>query len=214
MLVSEGGLSDVRCAQVDPFPTTPESEPNSTRKSAQSITLPATVTGVVEETDEDWFRVELKAGQRLSAEVVALPLGRYLFDALVELFDVDGQRLAISDDSHLLRQDPVISFVAPQDGEYFLRIREAAFGGDLDSRYRIHLGHYPRPTVAYPAGVQVDEPTKVRLLGDATGPMEARSNCTHWLAQRVDTISARRGLTVLCEVTIEWFSERHGSRAQ
>ena len=172
VLTGPQGVAEVRTIQISPFDLLAEQEPNSLRSEAQPITLPQTITGIVEETDEDWFRVALKKGDRISVEAVALPLGRYLFDALVEVFDTDGNRLAISDDTALRAQDPTISLLAPHDGEYFIRIREAAFGGDLDSRYRLHVGDFPRPSVAFPAGVPIQVETQVKLLGDAMGPIE------------------------------------------
>ena len=169
VLLTNTSRSEVRTLHIGPFDIRAEKEPNSSLQSAQTISLPVTVTGVVEERDQDWYRVHLASGEPLSAEVVAMPLSRYLFDAALELVDADGNLLLRADDGPLLRQDPVLTFVAPRDGDYFLKIQEAAFGGDLDSRYRIHLGNFPRPTIAYPPGVTAGTPTKVRLLGDATG---------------------------------------------
>ncbi len=174
VLTGPRGAAEVRTLQVDPFPIVPEQEPNSEQDSAQAVSLPASITGIVEEGDEDTFRVTLKKGQRLSAEVVALPLGRYLFDALLEILDDRGNVLAKVDDSPLLKQDPIVSILAPCDGDFFVRIREAAFGGDLDSRYRIHLGDFARPTIAYPAGVLLNGPNELALLGDAKGPIAKR----------------------------------------
>ena len=179
VLSSPRATSEVRTFHIGPFAVAQEQEPNSSLESAQPIAIPATVTGIVEETDEDWFQVELRAGQRLSAEVVAMPLSRYLFDSLLELFDASGQLLQKSDDHPLLRQDPVLNFVADEDGHYFIRIREAAFGGDLDSRYRIHIGDFPRPTVAYPAGMPSNQETSVQLLGDAMGASETQIQLDH-----------------------------------
>ena len=106
VLTGPRGAAEVRTLQVDPFPIVQEKEPNTSRDAAQPVAFPATITGIVEEGDEDWFRVSLKKGQRLSAEVVALPLGRYIFDALLEIVDDQGEVLTKVDDSPLLKQDP------------------------------------------------------------------------------------------------------------
>lgn len=172
VLTSRSGTSEVRTLQIGPFPVITEAEPNDAIESAQLLDIPVTVSGTVEEGDQDWYRVELKEGARLSAEVVALPLSRYLFDAMIEVFDSQGKPLKKADDSPLLKQDPTVSFVAPADGLYSLRVREAAFGGDLDSHYRVHVGSFPRPTVAYPAGVPVRTEAVLTLLGDPAGPIE------------------------------------------
>lgn len=164
--------SRVRTLRVSPYPVVEEAEPNSRRQSAQKLETPCTVTGIVEETDEDWYEISCQAGERLSVEVVAMPLERYLFDAMIEVFGPDGKQIAASDDSPLLKQDPLICLSAPTTGVYSIRIREAAFGGDLDSRYRLHVGNFQRPTVAYPAGARIGQPETVTLLGDAMGAIE------------------------------------------
>ena len=172
VLVSGSGVSRLASFQVDPFEVQTEIEPNDNPARAIKLELPITVTGVIEEGDEDCFTVELKKGQRLSAEVTALPLSRFLFDAAIEVLDPNGNRIASADDNPLTAQDPLLTLIAPDAGRYVLRVREAAYGGDLDARYRLHLSDEPRPTVAFPAEKIIDQESATTLLGDAGGPLE------------------------------------------
>ena len=62
--------------------------------------------------------------------------------------------------------------IIPEDGEYTILVRETSYRGADNCRYRLHVGNFPRPTVAYPAGGKRGEQLKVQFLGDATGPIE------------------------------------------
>lgn len=172
-LTGPTGVSDLRTVQIGPYPHTVEAEPNNRVEAAQPLDLGITVHGLIEQGDIDLYRVPLRKGQRLSAEVVGLRLGGFLFDPWLAVRDADGNLLAESDDTALLHQDPLLSILAPADGDYFVQIREAAFGGDLDSAYQLHIGEHPRPVVAYPPGGMPGEEITVQLNGDAAGPTVA-----------------------------------------
>ena len=45
---------------------------------------------------------------------------------------------------------PVVSIVAPEDGTYFVLAREAAYAGNANCLYRLHVGNFPRPTATVP----------------------------------------------------------------
>lgn len=70
-----------------------EREGNDTLARAQLLTAPVTVNGRVQGSpgpDVDWFRVEMKRGQTLVAEVEAQRLGSAL-DSVIDVFDAKGQ---------------------------------------------------------------------------------------------------------------------------
>ncbi|MCR9199997.1 MAG: PPC domain-containing protein [Planctomycetaceae bacterium] len=170
-LQTPAGVSDLCTIHVSPYRQRSESEPNNTPAAATPIDPGVTIHGLIEEGDVDLYRVTLKQGDRLSAEVVGIRNTRYVFDARIAVLDADGNELTANDDSVLLRQDPMLSFLAPKDGDYLLAIREAAFGGDLDSIYQLHIGSHPRPVVCYPAGGMPGAEETISLIGDAAGPI-------------------------------------------
>src|SRR5207244_1252206 len=59
--------------------------------------------------------------------------------------------------------------IAPKDGPFILEVRESSFGGSGDSYYRLHVGHFPRPTVCFPLGGKTGETLNVQFLGDPSG---------------------------------------------
>lgn len=178
-VVTADGLSEYVRFFVGPFPTVEENEivptkRNDKREAALSVPANSTVFGKLNDpTDVDLYRVEVKAGQRVSAEVEAARLGveRGIPDLHLAIYDADGKKLAAADDSALFVQDPVLSIVAPGDGAYFVEVRHSMYNAAGDA-YRLHLGTFARPTAAYPAGGPAGSELKVRLLGDPKGVTE------------------------------------------
>jgi hypothetical protein len=168
-LRTAGGLSELRTIFVGAFPVVAEKEPNNVPAQAQHIPLNTTVAGVITSEDVDCFAVELKAGERLSAEVEGMRLGRGLFDPRLAVLGPNGTVLADVDDTWLAMQDPFVSLVAPQDGQYLLQLREATYGGNGDCHYRLHVGGFPRPTSVYPLGGQAGDILELTFFSEATG---------------------------------------------
>jgi hypothetical protein len=176
-LVTAGGLTEYQRFFVGPFPTVEENETptkrNNTRETATAVPLNCTVFGRLNDpTDVDVYRVEVKKGQRVSAEVEATRLGseRGVPDPHLAIYDADGKQLAAADDSALFVQDPVLSVVAPRDGAYYVEIRHSTYNGS--DTYRLHVGTFARPTGIYPAGGPAGTDVKVRILGDPKGGWE------------------------------------------
>jgi hypothetical protein len=171
-LRGSGGLSEVRSFWVGQFPSVAEVEPNSTFDTAQRVELNTTVYGVAGNEDEDYYVVSLKKGQRLSAEVEAMRLGRVFFDAYVAILDPKKFELSSCDDTPLLRNDPYATMIAPEDGDYRVVVREAAYEGNDNCQYRLHLGTYPRPAAVYPSGGKPGETIEFTFLRDPAGPFK------------------------------------------
>ncbi|MBI5757770.1 MAG: PPC domain-containing protein [Planctomycetales bacterium] len=179
-LRTSNGISDYQRFSVGPFPTVEEAEMsqnrnqirNDTRETAQSVPVNSTVLGRMNDpTDLDLYRIEVKAGQRVSAEIEAARLGvdRGLPDLHVTILDADGKRLLEADDSALFVQDPIASLVADRDGIYFVQVRHSIYNA-ANETYRLHVGTFSRPTGLYPAGGQAGTDLTVKVLGDPQGP--------------------------------------------
>ena len=163
------GLSNLMTFTVGPLPEVKEVEPNSEFQQPQAVPLNVTVTGVVLNEDVDHYVVEAKKGDRISAELEGLRLGRAFFDPYLAILNSDRFELARSDDAALLNQDCLCSVVAPADGKYIVQVRESSYGGDGNSIYRLHIGTFPRPTAVYPAGGKPGESLTVKWIGDPAG---------------------------------------------
>lgn len=158
------GISHARQFFVGIFPNVDEKEPNSDFEAPQAIQMNQTIEGVVQNEDVDYYRVSMKKGQRLSVEVDGLRLGYTVFDPFLAIIDKDRFEKVISDDTILHRQDGYCSYVAEEDGDYTVMIRESSYRGGGNSYYRLHVGSFRRPDVVYPAGGKIGSKTKVRFI--------------------------------------------------
>lgn len=168
-LRTASGISELRTFFVGPYPVVAEIEPNNTPAKAQKISLNTTIAGVITSEDVDCFAVTVKKGERLSAEVEGMRLGRGMFDPRLALLDTNGTVLADVADTWLGMQDPFISLVTPHDGVYLIQLREAIYGGNNDCHYRLHVGNFPRPTSVYPLGGKAGEKLALMFYSQATG---------------------------------------------
>ena len=163
------GLSELRTFQVTAYPVVEEKEPNNDQEHAQPIQLNTTVAGTIQNEDLDYFVVELKKGQRITAEVQGIRLGDAMVDPYVAILDEKKFSLAEADDTALGRQDPIASAIAPADGKYYVMVRDSSYGGGGNYYYLLSVGTFPRPTSVYPLGGKAGEDLAVRFIGDVNG---------------------------------------------
>jgi len=108
---------------------------------------------------------EVIMGQVLSAEIEAIRLSNTLFDPYIAILDAKRFELDAADDTPLLLQDCFASIVAPADGDYWIEVRDSSYGGGGNSRYRLHVGQFPRPSAIFPAGGQAGTKTAIHFIG-------------------------------------------------
>jgi hypothetical protein len=168
------GLTEMRTFWVGALPVVEEKEPNNDFAAPQKIDMNVTVHGTITAEDVDYYAVELKKGQRLSAEIEGMRLAGTLFDPYLAILNSKRFELTSCDDAPLLGQDPCVSIVAPEDGTYIIQVRESAYGGNGACQYRLHVGSFPRPTAVIPAGGKAGEEIEVTFLGDPSGPFKQK----------------------------------------
>lgn len=127
-------------AVVDPGPfAIEEAAPNDTPATAQQVTLPVGIQGIVAAaSDVDHFAFDAKKGQVFSFEVVARRAGSPL-DGHLRLLDAAGKPLQSNDDLREGKRtfpDPRIeSWTVPADGRYVLELRDLNLRGGDDFVY-------------------------------------------------------------------------------
>jgi hypothetical protein len=168
-LRAASGLSDMRTLRVGALPVVAEAEPNSEFSTPQAVPFNVTVEGSVANEDVDYYVVEAKQGDRITAEVEAIRLGDSLFDVYVAILNEARFELSTSDDAALVYQDGIASVIAPADGKYFVQIRESSFGAG--NYYRCHIGSYPRPFAVVPAGGRPGSTVQLKFFGDVAGAL-------------------------------------------
>lgn len=175
-IVTHSGVSNVRLVGVGTMPITKENEPNNDFSAPQPIGFNTTVEGVVDREDLDHYQVELKAGQRINVEIEGVRLSytlrnQNILDPYIAILNEGRFEVSSSDDSSLLAQDGLCTFVAPEDGKYTVLVRDSSFGGNRVCGYRLHIGDFPRPIAVIPGGGKTGETLKanlVSLAGDIT----------------------------------------------
>ncbi len=169
------GLSDLQNLHVGALPVVEEKEPNTDFDTPQVIEKNVTVQGRIDREDVDYFVVEAKAGERISAEIFGTRLGYSsggnYFDPFISILDEKRFELAISDDDPLVWNDGVVSVIAPADGKYIVSVRDSSYYGDGRSYYLAHIGTFPRPKAVLPTGGKPGEKLTVTYLGDVSGPI-------------------------------------------
>ncbi|HEX4083584.1 MAG TPA: PPC domain-containing protein [Chthoniobacteraceae bacterium] len=168
-----GGISDLMPLYVSPYPNVQSSGTCHDIAHAQPVAVNSTVNGIIHDEQIDYYAIQAKKGDRISAEVEGMRLGRDMFDPWTGIFDAQKRQIAADDDNTLYIQDPVVSTVAPADGPYYVAVRESTWGGSARSVYRLHIGNFPQPTAVYPGGGPAGQSLPVTFLGDAKGPISA-----------------------------------------
>ncbi len=195
--ITNSGVGDVRLFYVTPYPVVKEeTEDAKDPYKVQPATLGTTYYGTAPGEDQDHFEVELKKGQRLSAEVVGVRIStQSFFDGHLKITDAAGKELAEMDDGAFTRQDPALSIIAPADGKYRVILRDSTNNGTGACNYLLHIGSHPRPTVVYPLGGMVGETVKFQMLGDAGGAFEQTVKLPDQPQEKFEIIAQKDGLS-------------------
>ena len=170
-LRTKTGLSYARSFWVGVWPGSEEVEPNNTFGEAGTITSGSTVAGIAKNEDVDYFKIEGKKGERLSLELEGIRLGSSFWDPYIAILDSRKFELITCDDSALLVQDPHASIILPEDGTFYVEVRDSSYAGNDAAHYRLHLGAFPRPTGIFPPGGKPGTTTEVTFVGDLSGPI-------------------------------------------
>src|SRR6266542_4277593 len=157
------GVSEPVALNVDFLSQIMQAAPNQDTNHAQLIELPAAVNGVIRESAKsDFYRFKGQKNQHLIFDVYAFRFGSPL-DSSLALLDAAGKELARSEDVNGL--DSLIDFTVPEDGEYFLQLRDFRYQGGKDFKYRIVAGELPCLDGIFPLGGQRGKSLEVSLRG-------------------------------------------------
>ena len=147
---------------VGDLPEFRETEPNSLPNRAERVELPVTINGqIAGESDLDYFRFEVKAGDLVSIDVTATRLGSAL-DPIVQVFGPGGDRILVNESR--IGSDPVIAFQPESTGEYQLLISNVTYRGGPSYVYRMTISTTPIAQFAFPAGGQAGTTFEIAFL--------------------------------------------------
>ena len=140
-----------------------EAEPNDTVRHRPAGSLDVVVNGRIEKPgDVDCYKFQAKAGQRVVLECWAERIDSRL-RAVLEVHDADGKRLAVN--RGYAGIDPLVDFLVPADGTYFVKVFDLSYLGGTAHFYRLDIDTKPRVEFALPCVVTRGKSTKVKLFG-------------------------------------------------
>lgn len=141
-----------------------QAEPNDTLKTAQAISLPATLIGAIDKPgDADLYRFEAKAGEEIVFDVLAQPL-RSRLQPVLSLLDAQEKTLAESA-IRSGRADTYLGHRFTASGTYYLRVKDFQNQSGGDVSYRINAGNLPFATRVFPLGIAKGEASEVQVEG-------------------------------------------------
>ncbi len=157
---------------VDTLPEQGFKDGSNRREKAQKLKLPVVVNGrIAHPGEQDFFRIDARAGEEITAEVFARRLDSPL-DSMLRLTDAAGKQLAFNDDFEdkgqglLTHQaDSRICFKFPEKGAYYLQLGDTERKGGPQYTYRLRIAH-PEPDFDLRVA-----PASLNLRGGATVPV-------------------------------------------
>ena len=149
-LATTNGVSNLLLLMVDELPTiVADVKSLGTRETAQELQPPVAVEGACKAGRVELFKFTAKAGQSVSAEVVAARLGSKL-DPQLRLLDATGRELAFADDTPGLGADCRLLHRFTADTTCFIEVRDVSWQGGADYRFRLRVGDFPLVATPYP----------------------------------------------------------------
>ena len=127
-------------------------------RSIPEIPIPSAVNGQIMPGETDQFKFKAVKGEEITFKLYGRFFNPFIgdgvpghFQAVLEVFDAQNKSLAYADD-YYFDPDPVLTFKAPADGVYTLKIRDALYRGREDFVYRVDAfkGSYKAPVVPAP----------------------------------------------------------------
>jgi hypothetical protein len=129
------------------------------------VTLPITINGrIFPRENIDIWSFRARKGQTVRCEVHATRLGSPL-DARLEVRDPQSRRFAEADAP--AGGDPVVTFIAPEDGDYQVRIQDSQARGGQAYVYRLTLTSEPFIDRVYPLGGRRGSTVDFEVFGQA-----------------------------------------------
>ncbi len=170
-LVGRFGVSNPRLFQVSHGLTdVEEKESNNEAAEAQAVAVNSAINGMSDQNGEDWYRFAAKRGQRVIVDCLATRLDSTL-DGTLTLSNSAGKLLASNSD--YFGADPFLDFVAPEDGDYFVKFHDLTFNGGAP--YRLVISDRPHVENVFPRAITSGQSTTLTVLGRNLGSGSKKS---------------------------------------
>jgi hypothetical protein len=193
-LATTRGMSNYRIFCIDDLPQLMAATTNRSLSTAQTVPIPCVIVGRADAEVTDYFKFSVRAGQRVSFEVLGRRLGS-AFDPQISLHDIHtGRELpdAYSNDAPGLQTDARLTYTFKEAGEYVLSIRDVMYRGGPDFWYRLRIGDFPCASAPIPLAIKRGSKGVVQFAGpnvdgvapaEVSAPSDPTAN-TLWIAPK------------------------------
>lgn len=166
-VLTDQGVSTAWSFEVSGLPEVAASDTNDTPEKAQKITLPVVVNGAITTSAEkDYFSFDAKKNQRLIFSLKGFRLNEQsqaFFNPVLYLYDSKGKE--IGKNLGRFGLDPQLEWTAPEDGTYYLLLRDLLWRGSPSSVYRLSMGEGLTEGALSPSTARPGAQVSVRLTG-------------------------------------------------
>lgn len=164
-LVGRFGVSNPRLLAISHGLTdVAEVEPNNEPEKSQLVAVNSAINGSSDQNGEDWFRFEAKRGQRVTVDCLGTRLDSTV-DGTLTLTNKAGKQLASNSD--YFGADPFLDFVAPEDGEFFVKFHDLTYNGGAP--YRLIISDRPHVENVFPRAITAGQSATLTVLGRNLG---------------------------------------------
>ena len=163
------GISNTRILCIDDLPEVLKVDSNKNKMTPQVVTLPCVVSGKIDAESNDYYKINVKAGQEVSFEVLGRRLGGTI-DPQINLIDSKTMRelpKSHSNDSPGAQTDPRLRYVFQKEGDYLVEVRDVSYRGGEDYHYRLRMGDFPLATSPIPMAMKRGTKGSVNFAGPA-----------------------------------------------
>jgi hypothetical protein len=159
------GISNLRLFCIDDLPQVQEVDTNRNKATPQVVPVPCVVDGRVDNEQADFYKISVKAGQRLTLDVLGRRLGGTL-DPEIYVYEAKSLReLAHQNDSPGCQTDARLTYTFKDAGEYLIEVRDVLNRGGPDYPYRLRIGDFPNATVPLPMAAKRGSKIAVQFAG-------------------------------------------------
>src|SRR5262249_13821143 len=129
--------------------------------------LPCVVVGKVAAESNDYYKITVTAGQRLSFDVLGRRLGGPIDPQITLLEAKTGRELpgAHSQDEPGLQTDCRLTYTFKDAGDVLIEIRDVSYRGGDDYLYRLRIGDFPCATTPLPMAAKRGTKATVQFGG-------------------------------------------------
>jgi hypothetical protein len=164
-LATSRGISNLRLFCIDDLPQVTDINASHRKERPQAAPIPCVVAGQLTTAAGNCYTVHVKAGQRVTFEILGRRLGSAV-DPQISLYDAHGMReIAYDNDAAGCQTDPRLTYTFKMEGDYLVEVKDVLNRGGGDYWYRLRIGDFPCATAPLPMAARRGSKVAVGFAG-------------------------------------------------